>query len=278
MPDVLIIGCGYLGERAARLWLNRGRRVAALTRGRADDLRAIGIEPIVGDVTDPASLRELPEATTVLYAVGMDRSAGPSMRDVYVTGLSNVLETLPKPERFLYVSSTGVYGQDDGVEVDEDAPTEPGDPSGQIVLDAETVLRQQMPSAVILRFAGIYGPGRLMRSDGLKRGEPLGGDPAKWVNLIHVADGANVVLLAEQRAAPGRVYNVSDGHPVSRGEFYTQLAALIGAPVPTFEPHRPTPRDRGNRRISNVRLISELGFSPDYPSYREGLAALTSES
>src|SRR5205085_10095462 len=112
--ECLIIGCGYLGRRVAARWTAAGRTVAALTRRNADTLRNLGIAPVVGDVLDPASLRGLPAAGTVLYAVGMDRGAGRSMREVYLDGLRHVLGTLPAPRRFVYVSSTGVYGQTDG--------------------------------------------------------------------------------------------------------------------------------------------------------------------
>ena len=97
----LIVGCGYLGRRVARRWLAAGRRVAALTRGNADALAALGIEPIIGDVLDPDSLCHLPDAGTVLYAVGLDRTAGRSMRDVYVSGLANVLDRLAPTGRFI---------------------------------------------------------------------------------------------------------------------------------------------------------------------------------
>src|SRR5438552_1428072 len=132
-PDprpALVIGCGYLGRRVAAAWRDRGRRVAALTRGRAAELAADGFEPVVGDVLDPASLAALPEAATVLYAVGLDRTAGRSMRDVYVTGLANVLAALPPCGRLLYVGSTSVYGQTDGSVVTEASPTEPATESG----------------------------------------------------------------------------------------------------------------------------------------------------
>src|SRR5689334_20266559 len=124
-PDVLILGCGYLGRRAAARWTAAGRTVAALTRRDADTLRNLGITPVVGNVLDPASLRALPAVGTVLYAVGMDRTSGRSMREVYHDGLRHVLDTLPAPRRFVYVSSTGVYGQADASWVDESSPTEP---------------------------------------------------------------------------------------------------------------------------------------------------------
>src|SRR5262245_55172324 len=175
-PTQFILGCGYLGRVVARLWLAEGRRVAALTRSRADELRSLGIEPIIGDVTDHATLR-LPVADTVLFAVGLDRSAGKSMREVYVRGLANTLDALRAPRRFVYVSSTSVYGQTDGGWVDETSPTEPADESGCIVLECERLLRERLPEAIVLRFAGIYGPGRIIKRTALEKGEPLATDP-----------------------------------------------------------------------------------------------------
>src|SRR5439155_10779702 len=109
-----------------------------------------------------------------------------SMREVYVGGLGHVLDTLPTPGRFVYVSSTGVYGQTDGTWVDERSETVPTEESGRVVLEAERLLRSKLPAAVVLRFAGIYGPGRLLRRQLLVAGEPLVGDAEKWLNLIHV--------------------------------------------------------------------------------------------
>src|SRR5947208_4945067 len=90
----LVVGCGYRGRRVAAKWLAAGRRVVALTRGNADALTALGVEPVAGDVLDPRSLWTLPETATVVYAVGLDRTSGRSMREVYVAGLANVLDTL----------------------------------------------------------------------------------------------------------------------------------------------------------------------------------------
>src|SRR5207247_1991336 len=122
--------------------------------------------------------------------------------------LANVLAQLPPPKRFIYVSSSSVYGQTNGGWVDETSPTEPNEESGRIVLEAENLLRAKLPNAIFLRFAGIYGPGRLLRRQTIERGDPIVGDADKWLNLIHVDDGARVILAAEERAEPGRVYNV----------------------------------------------------------------------
>jgi nucleoside-diphosphate-sugar epimerase len=275
----LVIGCGYLGRRVAARWVAEGHRVLATSRSdaRAAELRQLGVEPIRCDVLDPASLRTLPVATTVVYCVGFDRSAGRTMREVYFDGLAHILTALPSPERFVYVSSTGVYGHCHGEEVDEDAATEPLEESGRVVLEAERLLCDRRPDAVVLRFAGIYGPGRLLRGQAIRAGEPIIGDPEKWLNLIHVADGAAAVLAAEARARPGTVINVSDDHPVRRRDFYRLLARLLDAPEPRFElppPDTPLPgHERTNRRIVNRRLRADLGVSLRYPSYAEGLPA-----
>ncbi|MFO0805856.1 MAG: SDR family oxidoreductase [Gemmataceae bacterium] len=269
MTDVLILGCGYIGKRAAARWLANGRSVAALTRGNAAELEKLGIEPIVGDVCDPATLQNLPRARTVLHAIGLDRTSGRSMREVYVQGLANVLTALPEPERLIHVSSTSVYGQTDGGWVNEESSTEPVEDSGRIVLDAERLLKR----AIILRFAGIYGPGRLLRKQALMNGEPLVGDCEKWLNLIHRDDGADAILAAEAKAEPGSVFNIADGSPVSRREFYTHWAKLLGAPEAKFD-HKPEP-GAANRRIAIDKAKRELGWSPRVASYRDGLDGLS---
>jgi nucleoside-diphosphate-sugar epimerase len=272
----LILGCGYLGLRVAARWLASGRRVVALTRRRAEALRATGIEPLTGDVLDRASLRGLPAATTVLYAIGFDRTTGNSIRQASVTGLANVLDTLPPCERFIFISSTGVYNQSAGEWVNETSPTAPVEESGRAALEAERLLRARRPGAVILRFAGLYGPDRLFRARPIRAGEPLVGDAPKWLNLVHVSDGADAILCAESRGSPGETYNVADGAPVSRREIYTLLAELFGAPPAAFdqrsEPGTP------NRRIDSTKARTFLGWAPAYPSYRKGLTAAVAES
>jgi nucleoside-diphosphate-sugar epimerase len=274
--SVLIIGCGYLGQRVAQLWGEQGKHVFALTRSRSDELRSLGLIPLVGDILQPKSLKALPPARVLLYAVGFDRSSGAKFREVYIDGLRNVLDALPSPpERFLYVSSTGVYGQSDGEEINENAPTDPRDEHGQVLLEAERLLQKEVPTAIILRFAGIYGPGRLLRRAAVEKGEPISGDGEKWLNLIHVEDGARAVLATEERGRPGSVYLISDGHPVRRSEFYAYLAEVLHAPPVRFAPPslRAARDERGNRRISNRKMREQLGVELRYPSYREGLRA-----
>lgn len=276
--DCLIAGCGYLGGRVAARWLSQGHRVFATTRSPegAAALKQQGLQAMVCDVLDPASLKQLPAVQTVCHAVGWDKQAGRTMRDVYVTGLANLLDRLPAPERFIFVSSSGVYGQAAGEEVDENSATEPLDDSGKVVLEAERLLHYRLPAAIILRLAGIYGPGRLFRRDALLAGQPLVGDPDRWLNLIQVDDAAAAVQAAQARGQKGTVYNVADGCPVRRRDFFQELARLLGAPPPRFQlpgPGTPVPsHERTNRRIVARRLREELGVHLEFPSYREGLA------
>jgi nucleoside-diphosphate-sugar epimerase len=274
----LIIGCGYLGRRVAARWLAAGHVVHALTRNRGEELGALGIRPFVGDVR--ASL-DLPHAATVLYAVAPGRQTGQTPADVWQTGLANVTRVLREwtaPTRFLFISSASVYGQTGGEEVDETAATEPREEAGRVLLDAEkSLLQDWWPEAIVLRFGGIYGLGRLLRSKAIVAGEAIVGDADKWLNLIHVDDGAAAILAAEARARPGAVYNICDGRPVRRREFYAALARFLGAPVPRFVPPPPDsslpPHETANRRLSNRRLRDELKVDLRYPSYAEGLAA-----
>jgi nucleoside-diphosphate-sugar epimerase len=275
-PVHLIVGCGYLGRRVADLWLRQGKPVAALTRNRASELRALGIEPIVGDVLTPPPFSQV---DTVLYAVGLDRSAGRSFREVYVDGLRNILGVLPCPQRFIYVSSTSVYGQTDGSWIDESSPIEPSEENGKIVLEAEQLLRTHLPHAIVLRFAGIYGPGRMIRRAAIEKGEPLTGDFDRLINLIHVDDGARAILAAEERGKPGETYLIADGTPATRRDFYTYMAEILGAPAPQFVPAaEPSGRDAANRRIGNRKMIEELHVRLLHPDYRSGLRTLKGQN
>ncbi len=269
----LIIGCGFLGRQIAAGWLAGGDRVFATTRHREVDLQSLGIVPIRADATDAAGIPKLPDCDTVVYSVGFDRTAGHSMRDVYVRGLANLLAAMPAGGTLIYVSSTGVYGDAAGGWVDETTAVNPTDESGRIVCEAEELLHSERPEAIILRFAGIYGPGRLLRRiDATMRGAPIAGDPDTWLNLIHVKDGAAAVLAAAKRGEPSQIYNICDGAPVRRGDFFAELARQLGAPPPRFD--GTAGRARGNRRISNAKMRKELGLPLTYPSFRDGLAAI----
>ena len=263
----LIFGCGYLGERVARKWREAGHTVAVVTRSdsRADVFRQTGYEVIVADITRPETLKRLPAAESVLFAVGFDRASKSSIQQVYADGMSNVLAALPSETgRLIYISTTGVYGPADGGWVDEATVPDPHREGGQASLDAEKrIAAHSLGSrSVILRLAGIYGPGRVPYIRELRAGEPIPARTSGWLNLIHVEDAAAVaVAAAEARLAKVRCY-VSDGVPVERGEYYSEVARQISAPPPRFvEPDPNSPRSaraEANRRISNARMVESL--------------------
>jgi nucleoside-diphosphate-sugar epimerase len=283
----LVFGCGYLGLRVARLWRQEGERVFAVTRStdKTELLAADALTPLVADISQPntlAPIRQITEIDTVLFAVGFDRSSGRTIRQVYVDGLAQVLRVLPAVRRFIYISSTGVYGQVAGDMVDEDSPCQPTREGGQACLAAEEMLRQSnlADRAIILRLAGIYGPDRIPRAKELQAGAAIAAPAQGFLNLIHVDDAARIVVLAAEQLTPPKRYCVSDGQPVLRAEYYNELARLVGAPPPKFiDPPSDSPaaqRAGSDKRVSNALLMQELAPELLYPSYREGLRAIVS--
>jgi nucleoside-diphosphate-sugar epimerase len=283
----LIFGCGYLGQRVAPLWQTGGDEVFVVTRSnqRAEELRGTGLKEIVADVTRPSTLATLPAVDSVLFAVGFDRTAGSTIHRVHADGVSNALTALPAPAaRFLYISTTGVYGSAAGDWVDEQTPPDPHRDGGKASLAAEEALRRHPIGAqsAILRLAGIYGPGRVPYLDKLRAGEPIAAPRDGWLNLIHVDDAARIAVaadawLAARETADGpHVFCVSDGAPVVRGEYYAEAARLVGAPPPRFTaPPADAPavaRAAVDRRVRNDKMMQQLQVPLAYPSYREGLA------
>ncbi|MDA1054335.1 MAG: SDR family oxidoreductase [Planctomycetota bacterium] len=279
----LILGCGYLGRRVALAWLDAGQEVLALTRSsqRAAELAANRIRPIVGDVTSSFELRDCDEIDTVLFAVGFDRTARKAIRDVHVEGLRRTLDQLPVlPRRFIYISSTGVFAQNDGQSVNEQSPCEPVREGGKACLAAEDLLQQHSigQRTVILRLAGIYGPDRLPKLQDVIAGRPIAASANGYLNLIHVDDAVQIVLAAEDQLEPPELLLVSDGHPVLRGDFYRELASMTNSPEPRFEDPLAGSSSAGrgstDKRIDSTLLRERLRFTYRYPSYVEGLAGI----
>jgi len=272
----LIIGCGYLGHRVAQKWRENGDEVYALTRSTetAKQFQQAGLIPIIGDVMQPETLSFPENITTCLYAIGLDRSAGFSQREVYVGGLSNVLQTESfQPERLIYISSTSVYGQTDGSQINEESATEPDRDNGVVCVDAETLVRDQLKMPWnILRLSGIYGPGRLLaRKEKLAAREPMHGNPDGYLNLIHVDDAVQAVLKCEATPdAANELFLISDDRPILRREYYTLLSKQFGTPEPVF-----AEADNSNlaKRCDNSKARKLLGFAPVYPTIAEGVPA-----
>ncbi len=273
----LIVGCGYLGARVAALWEAAGHQILALTRSsdRAAEWQARGWTSLLGDLGRPNELPSFPEVDTLLFAVGFDRSGGYDQRAIYVDGLNAVLKALRgRVGRVIYISSSSVYGQTEGEWVDETSLCEPTQPGGKLCLEAEGLVRQYAPGrATVLRLSGIYGPERfLSKRESLLAGAPLAGSAEAWLNLIHVEDAARAVVTVEALESPTDTYLVSDDEPAQRGDYYAELARLIGAPPPVFDTHQAARHGAGglNKRCRNTRLRS-TGWSLRFVDYRNGL-------
>jgi len=288
---MLIFGCGYLGGRVALRRHMAGDDVVVITRRveRAKLFDEQGYRAMMADVTRPETLHNLPTADIVLFAVGFDRSTGQSIDAVYAGGVRNVLAALSvESGRFIYISTTGVYGDAKGGWVDEQTPPDPQRDGGRASLAAEQVLAAHPlgDRSIVLRLAGIYGPGRVPFLRELRAREPIPAPSTGHLNLIHVDDAATVIKAAaeiplrksEELNRKRRVYCVSDGHPVERGEFYREVARQVGAQPPQFvEPDPASPRAARastDRRVRNDRMLAELRVKLAYPNYRAGLAAL----
>ena len=162
----------------------------------------------------------------------------------------------------------------------------PGRAGGRACLAAEQLLGQSSWASrtVILRLAGIYGPGRLPRLQQMRAGESLEGDPDGWLNLIHVEDAAAIVGMVADRALElPRVYAVADGHPVVRREFYAEVARFWRTPPAVFhtavDASRREDRHGGShKRVSTARLRAGNRPALRYPTYRHGLAAMADEA
>ncbi len=278
-PRLLIIGCGYIGHRVAMRALSQQWEVHAVTRQRQSQLASVGIQPILADIRSPWPKIDLPSFDYVLYAVGWDRLSGASFQEIYLDGLQNVLAGfLPsqKSAKWIYVSSTSVYGDLSGEIVNEDTPTKPDEENGKIVLAAETKLRTSIPDSIILRHAGIYGPERIIRKKSIVAGEAIPANPDGYLNLIHADDSADIILRAFAQIVPGSTYLVADGHPVTRRNFYEFMAKILHAP-PVQWSSKITGEHRANRRIDNAKLINDLHLNLRYPNYQLGLTQAVAE-
>jgi len=270
---VLIAGCGDLGTEVGLRLTTLGQHVVGLRR-RAGLLPA----PLEGQSVDLAREKPVvpPDTDLVIVAIAAGNPDPAVYRAAYVTGLGNLLDALDDaqvtPRRFLMVSSTAVYDVNDGSAVDEATPATPGPGTDSILLEAEQLLRSRIPSAVVLRLGGIYGPGRERLIDQVRAGRATVGAKNRLTNRIHRDDAAAMIVHLLLRAkAPDPLYLGVDSTPVPAAEVLAFVAGELGLPVPEIV--ETGSKRGGDKRVSNRRIL-ETGFSFSYPSYREGYRAV----
>ena len=195
-------------------------------------------------------------AQYVLWSVGFDAS-GANREAIWIDGLRNLIRSLPEaPEAFVYVSSTSVYANGDGSDVDEDSEVGPISEGGKCCVRAETLMNEELgrrfpdTKRIVLRHAGIYGPNRLLRRvEDLRASKPLPGDGDTWLNLIHVDDAVRLIRHVLPSPAPPNLINVVNTETVTRRLYYTRLAELTGTPEPQFGGNASRRARGGNKRV-----------------------------
>jgi nucleoside-diphosphate-sugar epimerase len=282
----LIVGCGYVGFPLGAELMKLGHEVFGLRRSAAADvnLKAAGITPLHADITQPETLAALP--TGFEWVVNCAASGGGDVdayRRHYLEGTRNLIAWLAgsPPAKFVYTSSTGVYGQNDGSLVRETSPTEPATETARVLVETEKVLltaaREKNFPAVILRVAGIYGPerGHLLKQY-LRNEARIEGNGGRILNMIHRDDLIGVSIAALKSGWPGEVYNAVDDEPVTQRSFFEWLAETLGKDLPPNLPENAdTYRKRGasNKWVSNQKLKQELDYRFKYPHFRSGYTA-----
>lgn len=280
----LIVGCGDVGTRLARALIAGGMRPVGLVRrqGVADALGRAGIAPVVSDLDQPIDEPAAAAAEgLVFYLVPPAPEAhddDPRLRHFLAACEQAV------PRRLVYVGTSGVYGDCGGAWVDEDRPPAPATDRARRRLAAERLATawcaEHGTELVILRVAGIYGPGRLPL-DRLDTMTVVCPEEAPWSNRIHVDDLVTVLRAAASRRRPGPVYNVADGHPTSMTDFLYRVADAAGRPRPPCVPLAEAPDHlspgmlacvRESRRLDIGRMRRELGVTLHFPTLDEGLA------
>jgi nucleoside-diphosphate-sugar epimerase len=272
---VVIVGCGFLGEAAADLFLESGWDVlgicatpesAARFASKAYEVRAVDI---TGRFSIDLAWRDV---EALVHCAGPDRAIPAAYGRIYVDGLTNVLTGFA-PRQVLFTASTSVYAQADGSWVNEASETRPDRETGRILLEAEAIARDA--GGFVARLSGLYGPGRSVLMRKFLSGQAvIEGDGLRWINQIHRDDAARAVVHLLTHSAPPGIYNVTDSTPATQLEVYSWLADHFHRPLPpTGPPDLDRKRGWTNKRVSNARLC-ETGWRPAFPAYRDAIRFL----
>lgn len=268
---ILLLGYGDIAARLARQLSSEHYEVVGARRTPSEDPQVTMLAADACDVSQVTDLLRIGFDAVVVTMTPSQRSEQ-GYRDSYLLSVEALLAAGKKTGAqpfVLWVSSTGVYGQNNGEWVDERSPTEPANFSGQILLQAERLLQSSDLPNCIVRFSGIYGPGRQAMLRAVKEDKPLT-SPFGWTNRIHSEDCAGVLAhlleLYRQGTLIEPVYLASDDEPVMQWQLRAYLKELLGI---ESEPFNRAAIEETGKRCSN-RLLKESGYSLRYPDYRSG--------
>jgi len=268
---VLIAGCGDVGSVLASSLLQDGHVVYGLKRDTSS--LPDGVLPIQADLTNPETLRNLPERIDRLLFMPTPASRDPAgYQAIFIQGWRNLWAGLKQtPSRTLLVSSTAVYGESEGGRVNEETPPEPTGFNGKILLKMEQLAASCTDNLVVVRISGIYGPGRerlirLAASEGLKVQQV----PPCFTNRIHRDDAAAALKHLLEIDGPEALYIATDSNPAPRYEVVEWLAKAQGRPAPIAL----TDEHAGRGKRADNQRLRDSGFELSYPDYRVGYGAV----
>jgi nucleoside-diphosphate-sugar epimerase len=266
MPHVLIAGCGYVGRVAAKLFADSGWGVTGWVRTNPvavpGDEGTISLKVV--DITDLDAVRS--NAVDADVVVHCASSGSDSYRHVYRDGVTNLSACFPAA-RIIFTSSTSVYPQRDRSLVTEESAAAPDSDNASILREAEEIVLEH--DGIVLRVAGIYGPGRSFLLRSTMNGTAVTTD--RFVNQVHRDDVASAIFFIAQCQTinPPRIFNVVDDTPAPRAEILAWLSQRLNLRLPTSAGPAEQEEGRSNKRVSNAKLRA-LGWRLVYPSYREG--------
>jgi nucleoside-diphosphate-sugar epimerase len=278
MAKILIIGCGIIGTQLAHVLSTKGHQVTGLKRN-PPKTDAGNINYITADITSATDLEDLPtDFDTLYFIVSPDGRNEESYRAIYKSGVNNLLNRFAlsgSNPHWIFVSSTSVYGQSQGEWVDEDSTAQPESDTSQLIRQAEQKLMALDAGNIVVRFSGIYGPGREYLLRMARQTPAIQQNPPYFTNRIHQQDCIGVLAFLLERRQAGvalqQCYLASDDNPAPLWEVMSWLAEHLKCQPPAV-------KSAGNHCVMNKRCdnrrLKALGYKFHYPSYKEGYLEL----
>ena len=287
MDKVLLIGYGDIARRLHGK-LSESYQCVGLRRNVVEQA---GIETRVGDIGDAGTAQELLSEgfDVVVVTLTPDEISAEGYDKAYVRTARSLMSAIQATEKppglVLWVSSSSVYGQQDGELVDEQSETLPGGFAGQALLQAEQLLAEPVAAdaevkTVVVRCSGIYGPGRQRLIQQVRDGKGCAKAPVLYTNRIHADDVSGVLAHFIEQHKQGQmlesIYLATDCEPVPLWDVKHWLAEEMGLPKDLLTGDYPAGR-RGSKRCSNQRLLAS-GYKFKFPTFREGYGDLITHS
>ncbi|MCK4866395.1 MAG: SDR family oxidoreductase [Gammaproteobacteria bacterium] len=285
---VLIIGCGDIGLRVAKIWKKASKSVFALARSESsiDLFRQQHIHTCQADLDDPESLRHLPSKQSLLYYFAPPPATG--QKDSRMTHFLENLDAEHLPTHLIYISTSGVYGDHGGELINEQTAVNPQVDRAKRRYHAEQQLQQwgeqKAVPITILRVGGIYGPERLPLQRLKDQIPMLHENLSPQTNRIHADDLAQVCVAAASEKAEGEIYNVSDGTNSNMTEYFNTIADFCNLPRPPLvdwdEAEKTISKGmlsylKESRQMDNSKMLNELEIELIYPTLKDGLKSCT---